>query len=162
MSLYDTVRHPHLEARRALGPVRIIDQLPTEGPALTRFNTWLALKITAIVGSMWCAYAFAAFDLLSLPASIRAGTQSIVSWVAQTFLQLVLLSIIMVGQNVQGAAADKRSQATYDDAEAVLHTAQEIQNHLLAQDLALEALAEKLGVELRRVKATETAAGGQV
>jgi hypothetical protein len=49
---------------------------------------------------MWCAYAFALFDLISLPAAIRGGAVAIVSWVAQTFLQLVLLSVIMVGQNV--------------------------------------------------------------
>ncbi len=59
---------------------------------------------------MWCAYAFALFDLISLPDAIRAGTPAVVSWVAQTFLQLVLLSVIMVGQNVQGAAADKRAR----------------------------------------------------
>jgi len=57
-----------------------------------------------------------------------------VSWIAQTFLQLVLLSIIIVGQNVQSAAADSRAQATYEDADAVLHTALEIQAHMQAQD----------------------------
>ena len=62
---------------------------------------------------MWCAYAFALFDLISLPNAIRSGTPAIVSWVAQTFLQLVLLSVIMVGQNVQAAAADKRAEATF-------------------------------------------------
>lgn len=66
------------------------------------------------------------------------------SWVSQTFLQLVLLSVIIVGQNVLAAAADKRSEATYKDADAVLHEAVKIQEHLLAQDQVLSDLTEKL------------------
>ena len=83
---------------------------------------------------MWCAYAFAALALVSLPGRARVGRAAIVSWIAQTFLQLVLLSIIIVGQQVQSAAADKRAQATYEDADAVLHTALEIQEHMQFQD----------------------------
>ena len=61
------------------------------------FNTWLAQKITAGVATMWCAYIFAIIALISLPSAIKSGDAIvIVGWVAQTFLQLVLLSIIMV------------------------------------------------------------------
>jgi len=105
MTIYQHIRHPHIAARRANRPVKVADQLPRDS-AVNRFNTKVALLITRAVGSMWCAYAFALFDLISLPAAIRGGASTIVSWVAQTFLQLVLLSIIMVGQNVQAAAAD--------------------------------------------------------
>jgi hypothetical protein len=44
----------------------------------------------------------------------------IVAWVAQTFIQLVLLSIIMVGQNVQSIASDARFERTYEDAVTIL------------------------------------------
>ena len=125
--------HPWTRDRKASGPVRVADQLP-EGSAVQRFNTALALKITSAVGSMWCAYVFALFDLLSLPAAIRGGTATMVSWVAQTFLQLVLLSIIMVGQNVQAKAADRQSLATFNDGEAALSEILQAQAHLLAQD----------------------------
>jgi hypothetical protein len=64
--------------------------------------------------------------------------------VSQTFLQLVLLSIIIVGQNVLAAAADKRSEATYNDADAVLHEAVKIQEHLLAQDEAISDIVARL------------------
>jgi hypothetical protein len=95
---------------------------------------------------MWCAYAFAALALVSLPSAIASGSAvTLVSWISQTFLQLVLLSVIIVGQNVQAAAADKRSEATYDDADAVLHEAVMIQEHLLAQDKVLESLVSKVG-----------------
>ena len=49
---------------------------------------------------------------------------------------------IIVGQNVL-AAADKRSEATYNDADAVLHEAVKIQEHLAAQDTVLGALIDK-------------------
>jgi DNA integrity scanning protein DisA with diadenylate cyclase activity len=66
---------------------------------INAFNRRIAEKITSVVATMWAAYLFAAIALISLPAALRSGeTLTIVDWVAQTFLQLVLLSIIMVGQ----------------------------------------------------------------
>src|SRR3954453_13048781 len=127
------VPHPRIHARRAVGPPRTEDQLPRDS-AINRFNSFVALKITKGVGTMWCAYAFAALALISFPDAIHSGRSAIISWIAQTFLQLVLLSIIIVGQNVQSSAADERAQATYEDADAVLHTALEIQRHMQAQD----------------------------
>ena len=90
------------------------------------FNGWLAVQITKAVGSMWCAYAFAILALISLPAAIEQGTVAIVSWISQTFLQLVLLSVIMVGQQVLAKASDKQALQTYNDAEAVLQLTDEI------------------------------------
>ena len=70
----------------------------------------------------------------------------IISWIAQTFLQLVLLSIIIVGQTIQSASSDKRATDTYEDAEAVLHEALQIQQHLQAQDAAIETILEHLAI----------------
>ncbi len=146
-SLHVHVVHPHVEHRKAHGPIKVADQHPT-GNAIARFNTGLAIAITKVVGSMWCAYAFALFDLISLPSAIHAGTAAIISWIAQTFLQLVLLSVIMVGQNVQAEAADKRSEATYKDTEALLHGQEQIAAHLAAQDQVLRDIAAKYGIEI--------------
>ncbi len=126
--------------------MKVADLLP-RGTAVTRFNTGVALLVTRVVGSMWCAYAFALFDLLSLPEAIRGGTAVIVSRVAQTFLQLVLLSVIMVGQNVQSAAADQRSEATYHHASATLHEVAHLQGHLAAQHVLLTRITEKIGLD---------------
>ena len=93
---------------------------------------------------MWCAYLFAALALVSLPQAINGGTATLVAWIAQTFIQLVLLSIIMVGQKIAGEATDKRAIETYNDAEAVLHEALQIQQHLAAQDAILVKLTEAL------------------
>ena len=63
---------------------------------------------------MWAAYIFAGIALISLPAAIRSGDSLvIVAWVAQTFLQLVLLSIIMVGQAQSAAEVAKIINETH-------------------------------------------------
>jgi len=91
-----------------------------------RFNDRLAVAITNIVGTMWCAYAFAGLALISLPQAIRGGTATLIAWIAQTFLQLVLLSIIMVGQKVASEKSDRQLEQTYKDAEALLKISDEI------------------------------------
>jgi hypothetical protein len=91
-----------------------------------RFNDRLAVKITNVVGTMWCAYAFAGLALISLPQAIRGGTATLIAWIAQTFLQLVLLSIIMVGQKVASAKSDRQLEQTYKDAEALLKISDQI------------------------------------
>ena len=73
-----------------------------------------ALFITKIVGTMWCAIAFTFLALISLPQAINGGTSTTISWIAQTFLQLVLLSIIMVGQNLQSRHSELRADADYE------------------------------------------------
>ncbi|HUY63529.1 MAG TPA: hypothetical protein VMV14_03340 [Acidimicrobiales bacterium] len=141
--LFTHVPHPRVAERKAEGPTKTADQLPTGSPA-SRFNTWLAVKITNAVGSMWCAYIFGLIALIGLPPALKPGGEGIIAWIAQTFLQLVLLSVIIVGQNIQSSAADKRSEATYQDADAVLHEAEQIQKHLEAQDAAIEKIAADL------------------
>jgi len=74
----------------------------------------VAVFITNIVGTMWCAMAFTVLALISLPAAISGGVPTTISWIAQTFLQLVLLSIIMVGQNLQSRHSELRADADYE------------------------------------------------
>ena len=83
-----------------------------------RFNNWLAVTITRAVGTMWAAYLFALIAVISLPQAIaafaRGDTLSGVTWLSQSFLQLVLLPIIIVGQNVTAAVQDARAEADHD------------------------------------------------
>jgi hypothetical protein len=83
-------------------------------------NAKIAVFLTNVVGSMWCAYAFAVLALFGLPQALHPGGEGIIAWIAQTFLQLVLLSVIMVGQNVQAQAGDVRAEHTYDDVVQIL------------------------------------------
>ncbi len=141
MTVFEHKPHPRIAERKLSGPVKVTDQRLKGGGPISRLNARFGLFVTLAVGTMWCAYLFTLLALVSLPAAL--GTHNkliIVAWIAQTFLQLILLPIIIVGQNVQAAAADKRSEATYKDAEAVLHEAIEIQKHLRAQDIVLERL----------------------
>ena len=139
--IYPYSPHPHIEARKKKAPKPLPPEPPTRS-AVTRFNDFLAVKITNSVGTMWCAYLFAALALISLPEAIKAGKSALIAWIAQTFLQLVLLSIIIVGQKVQSKVSDSRADDTYKDAEAVLHEAIEIQQHLVAQDAILQKLVD--------------------
>ena len=123
---------------------RIIERKKT-GPHLTTheqvgLNGRLALIITHAVGTMWCAYVFALIALISLPAAIQGGTATLISWIAQTFLQLVLLSVIMVGQRVAAQASDKQAEQTYKDAEALLEIQDEMRqliekNNRMTEDI---------------------------
>jgi len=143
LPVYDYTPQHHTQARldRAVHPVKVQDQLPRRSAA-QRFNARLAVLVTDGVGTMWCAYAFAALALVSLPDAIGSHSAvTIVSWISQTFLQLVLLSVIMVGQNVLAAAADKRAESTFKDADAILREVVQIQKHLLAQDKVLQRLS---------------------
>lgn len=76
---------------------------------ISKVNNRVAVFLTDIVSTMWCAYAFALLALISLPAAMHLGTAAIISWIAQTFLQLVLLSVIMVGQDVQSKKSERRA-----------------------------------------------------
>ncbi|MDQ1552371.1 MAG: hypothetical protein QOD50_1793 [Actinomycetota bacterium] len=123
---------------------KTVKKIAAESPA-KKFNSRLGLAITTTVGTMWAAYAFFLLTLVSLPAAIMSGSPIIiVGWIAQTFLQLVLLPIIIVGQNIQATASDARAAATYKDATAILAEAKQIQMHLAAQDAATSALLDKV------------------
>jgi hypothetical protein len=158
VSAYRHVPHPWHKQRQEQGPAT------TGAVRGTGLNDRIGLAITNRVGTMVCAYIFAVLALLSLPSvlsafgpfnhtfpawMVKVSIIALVAWVAQTFLQLVLLPIIIVGQNLQSKASDARAEQTFKDAEAVLAEALEIQKHLASQDEILarqdEALA-KLGV----------------
>ena len=127
------------------------------------FNAKVAVLLTRGVGTMASAYLFCLIALMSLPAILveagvlhkndvpafftKAGLILIVAWIAQTFIQLVLLSVIMVGQSVQSAASDERALRTFNDTETILdrldvHTAGGLKD-ILDRIEALEASSKK-------------------
>jgi uncharacterized membrane protein len=109
-----------------------------------RINTRLAVGITKVVGSMWCAYLFALLALVSFPAAIRSHDPIIiVAWTAQTFLQLVLLPIIIVGQNVQAASNDARAEADHKTLLAIHTLTAEVDEIAHQQTKMLKILGER-------------------
>jgi hypothetical protein len=109
-----------VKAHRLIGQAISVRGLRGDMQKVNGANAKIAVFLTNIVGSMWCAYVFAGIALLGLRPALRPGGEGIIAWIAQTFLQLVLLSVIMVGQNVQSQASDLRSQHTYDDTLEIL------------------------------------------
>jgi hypothetical protein len=139
--LFEYRRHPHVEARKAAGPPKVADQ-HSGG-----INGKIALRLCAVVGTMQAAYAFAVLALLALPGVLGfnwfpSRTLLIVAWISQTFVQLVMLAVLQLGQNLLGVAADARAEATYKDAEAILTDCLQLQQHLEVQDADLTRVAE--------------------
>lgn len=103
--------------------------LKKEEVGINRFNNTLAVKITNTVGSMWSAYIFGLLSLMSLPAIlvtingnirhdfpswiIATSMITLIAWISQNFLQLVLLPVIMVGQNVIQGQQDAKAEADH-------------------------------------------------
>jgi hypothetical protein len=136
--LFHHVPHPHIRARQQHRPVQTADER-------VGINGKIGVFITTVVGTMWAAYLFTLLALVSLPGAIHShDSLVIVAWIAQTFLQLVLLPVIIVGQNVQAKTSDKRAQQTYADAEAILHECLQLQEHLKAQDKVIDDLRRRI------------------
>ena len=120
---------------------------------INNFNRRIAEKITAFVSTMWCAYIFAAIALVSLPAALRTGdVVIIVAWIAQTFLQLVLLSIIMVGQSVSSASVEQKINETHEASLGEFELAKEARG-IAEQELAeIKAMAAEIHSILKDVE----------
>ncbi len=133
----DTARpHPHVEERRRRQPPRVADEH-------VGFNGRLAVFITRLVGTMWAVYFITAFILLWMALGTWGPLHPIDPYPFAFLLflgnvaELMLLSIILVGQAVLGKAADRRALQTYEDAEAILHEVGRLHTHLLEQDKVL-------------------------
>ena len=122
--------------------------------AISRVNRKIAEAITSGVSTMWCAYIFAGIALISLPNAIKShDTIIIVSWVAQTFLQLVLLSIIMVGQSVQSESVALQIAETHTASLGEFEMAKEARS-IAAEELAeLKVISEEIHRILRDLEA---------
>jgi uncharacterized membrane protein len=131
------MRHPRVHLRFRHGHPRTEHEY-------AGFNGRLAAWITRRVGSMWTCYACVAitaawmllgsrpllgFDPYPYPFMLFLGNVA----------QLLLIFVILLGQQVLGRTGDRRAVQTFEDAEAILHDCEQIQNHLIAQDRHLAA-----------------------
>jgi uncharacterized membrane protein len=137
--------HPHTEQRKLQPPPKVADQH-------IGINGRIGAAITRRVGTMWAVYlAFVFMVLWMALAGFAWGPLHKIDPYPFAFLlflgnivQLLLMFVIMVGQQVLGAASDKRAVVTYQDAEAILHECLQMQEHLTAQDGALERTLQRL------------------
>lgn len=129
--------------------------LKKELHGLSKFNNTLAVGITKTVGTMWTGYIFALLSLFSLPAILKlvfpnlsvfphwlisASLISLIAWVSQNFLQLVLLPIIMVGQNVIQGQQDAKAEADHNTLTYLANLQEEQMVELKKQGEILELL----------------------
>ena len=95
--------------------------------AVRGFNERLADRITTKVGTVACAYLFGGIALVALPGAVKTHNPVvIVVWLSSSFLQLVLLPVIIVGQNRQGSKTEALIRETHDAAMEILSDAREM------------------------------------
>lgn len=129
-------KHPYV-----MHPKELINK---EFKGISKFNYWIAVKITKSVGTMWCAYAFFLIDLIMLPPVIQAKSVMIwVSYIAQTVLQLILLPIIMVGQNVIQAQNEAKADTDHNTLTYLATLQDEQMQELKNQTSILKRLEEQ-------------------
>ncbi|MCL4449437.1 MAG: DUF1003 domain-containing protein [Actinobacteria bacterium] len=136
--LFRYVPHPHIEQRKHSKPPSVEDEH-------VGFNGRLGASITKAVGTMWAFYIASFFmGAWMLLAEVKVITFDPYPFAFLLFLgnivQLLLMFVIMVGQQVLGASSDKRAIQTYTDAETILHECMQLQAHLQAQDKILQNL----------------------
>src|SRR6202158_6317224 len=146
MASIDFVHHPHpqTEARKLAAPPKVADQH-------IGFNGRLGAAMTRSVGTMWDVSLVDAIQVTWLTLATIGFWEFKKDPYPFAFLlflsnnvQLLLMFVIMVGQQVLGAASDKRAIVTYQDAEALLHECLQMQDHLLAQDKALDSIIRRM------------------
>ena len=76
----------------------------------------------------------------------------IVSWVAQTFLQLVLLSIIMVGQNVGAKSVEQKINETHEASLGEFELAKEARQFAQQELKELKELAHDIHRVIRDIE----------
>ncbi len=138
-SLFEWREHPWIGQHRLQAPSRASDYA-------VGVNGRIAAWITERIGSMWAFYAAALLQL----GWIGLGQAHVLRFdpYPYSFLlflsnvaQLILLFVIMVGQDVLGLAGDRRSEQTSLNAEAILHACHRMEAHLTAQDRIIESLS---------------------
>jgi uncharacterized membrane protein len=141
---------------------RNVNRLHQAELAASGFNTRLAVALTKSVGTMWTAYIFmvlAIIGLFGLLGWLNPFTFLLATWVSQQFLQLVLLPVIMVGQNVLGRKAELLADEQFHTTMSTYHDIEQIMQHLSAQDAELLRqakmllhLLEKNGISLQQLE----------
>jgi uncharacterized membrane protein len=139
LSLLDASPHPWVHRHRVQPPPQAMDQV-------TGANGRIAAWMTSRLGSMWAFYLSAGVQLAWIGLA-ALGIQRFDPYpfafmtLLSTLVQLIFMITIMVGQDVLGRAADRRSEQTYLDAEAILHECGRMKARLNAQDRVIGRLA---------------------
>ncbi len=135
MSAFTHIPHPHIRARKQ-------QSVPMRADERIGLNGRLAAAMTRAVGTMWVVYftiTFVGFWIVLAQAGPLSFDKYPFAFLLLmgNVIQLLLVFVILVGQQVIGAASDKRAIQTFNDAEAILHEVEQIRSHLEEQDRIL-------------------------
>ena len=72
---------------------------------IQKFNDWLAIRSTLILGTMWCTYSFV---VLCLAPLLLPSQQNNLLYISNCF-QLIFLPILLTGQNLLGRNGEQRA-----------------------------------------------------
>lgn len=152
--LYTHIPHPYIPQKVTIAKAE---------QALTGFNMKIAVAITNGLGTMVCAYIFAILAIIGFPGFGATPTQY-VQWVSQTFIQLVALSVLAVGQQVLSKHGELMADEQFNTTMSTYHDIEQIMQHLSAQDAELLHqtkmlihLLEKNGISLQQLEAEAAA-----
>lgn len=141
-------RPPSLEEiRKQRKPIRNVRKVHAESlKPLEKFAIWMTNR----VGTM--GFFFACAIMVTIPL-IYKPAMPVIQYISSGYLQLILLPLIMVGQNLQSRSADLRAENDYEinvkaerEVEAILH-------HLEYQNGILMGMVQKMGFTLEEVEA---------
>jgi hypothetical protein len=126
MSLFKHQPHPHTP--------RNINLIHEAEQASAGFNQKIAIALTRGVGTMACAYCFTLLAIAGFPNLLGPSVSQYVQWISQTFIQLTMLSVIMVGQSILGRKAELQAEEAFNTTQKSYHDIEQIALHLQAQD----------------------------
>lgn len=127
-SLFHYTPHPHQP--------RNINMVHAAEQKAAGLNTAIAVVLTKSVGTMLCAYIFAFIGVGSLIGVFTGNVflALVFGSISSYFLQLVLLPVIIVGQNVLNRKQELQAEEQFETTKKVYRDIEQIMQHLAAQD----------------------------
>lgn len=112
-----------------------------------KVNNWLAIKLTMIMSTMWCVYAFLILAILPL---MSPGLETICMYLSSTVIQLVALPLIIVGQKLLNENSEIRAE---EDHNAVMKIVKDI-HHMISEEDTTLVDVENIKLQLVAIQET--------
>jgi uncharacterized membrane protein len=146
VSLLESSAHPWIERHRVQAPPQAIDQAATVND---RIAAWLTQRL-GTMGAFYLATGTQAAWIVLAEVGIQRFDRYPFAFMSflSTLAQLIFMIVIMVGQDVLSRAADRRSQQTFLDAEAIFHECRRMKARLTAQDRVIASLTGYVNVQV--------------
>ena len=149
-SVPSLIPQPFQALREQSLPIQNPNELHEQSLSLT---DRIALKATSVVGTM--GFFYACLIMVTIPLLVPP-TMAVVQYISSGYLQLILLPLIMVGQNLQSRHSEIRAENDYQVNMRAEREIEHVFKHLEYQNAILIALMGKLDLRLEDVLAIST------